>query len=339
MNDRLKKIETEAKTCIDQADNLQELEMIKIKYLGRKGEITSILRSVGSADAELRPVIGNLTNQVKIRIEELLNQKISMLEDHAFEDSLRQGGLDVTLPGKEFKTGTRHPMRITLDEIKEIFLSMGFRVVGGPEIEWDVYNFDMLNIPKDHPARNQGDTFYITDRLTLRTQTSSIQVRHMLLHKPPIRIVAPGRVYRVDEMDSTHSPMFHQLEGLVIDKGVTLGNLKYTLETFFNALYGDGTKIRFRPHHFQFTEPSAEVDVSCFSCGGKGCGICHQEGWIESLGCGMVHPNVLSMCNINPDEYSGFAFGMGLERMAMHKFKIDSLKHFFENDIRFLNQF
>ncbi|GHV29349.1 phenylalanine--tRNA ligase alpha subunit [Clostridia bacterium] len=339
MKERLEKIRTEAKKKIEAAKNLKELEELRVKYLGKKGEVTSILKGLSLLESDIRPVIGNLVNNVKADLEKFFSQKVAKIKELELENNLKSESLDVTLPGKSRKTGAKHPLRTTLDEMKEIFVGMGFSVAGGPEIEWDVYNFDMLNIPKNHPARNESDTFFITDDCTLRTQTSSVQVRYMQLHKPPIRIIAPGKVYRVDEIDATHSPMFHQVEGLVVDKGVTMANLKHTLETFFKRFYGEGIKTRFRPHHFQFTEPSAEVDISCFVCGGKGCRVCKDEGWIEALGCGMVHTNVLSMCGIDPDEYSGFAFGFGLERIAMQKFEVDDLRLFFENDVRFLEQF
>ncbi|MDR2817450.1 MAG: phenylalanine--tRNA ligase subunit alpha [Oscillospiraceae bacterium] len=339
MGGDLEKIRTEAKKEIESAKSLKELEELRVRYLGKKGEITSVLRGLALLADDVRPVIGNLVNSVRAELESSLNQKVLKIKGSELENSLKSESLDVTLPGKSRKTGTKHPLRTTLDAMKEIFVGMGFSVVSGPEIEWDVYNFDMLNIPKNHLARNESDTFFITDDLILRTQTSSVQARHMQLHKPPIRIISPGKVYRVDEIDSTHSPMFHQVEGLVVDKGVTMGNLKHTLETFFERFYGREIRIRFRPHNFQFTEPSAEVDISCFVCGGEGCRTCKNEGWIEALGCGMVHANVLSMCGIDPVEYSGFAFGFGLERIAMQKFEIDSLRLFFENDVRFLEQF
>ena len=301
--------------------------------------MTAILKQMGSLSAEERPVIGQLANEVRSKIENQLTAKANEIKAAVADKKLAMETLDVTMPGHKKELGKKHPLDSVLDEIKEIFLGMGFDIAEGPEVETDYYNFEALNIPKDHPARDTQDTFYINDNVLLRTQTSPVQVRVMEKKKPPIRIISPGRVYRSDAVDATHSPVFHQIEGLVVDKGVTMGDLKGTLADFAKRLYGPDAKVRFRPHHFPFTEPSAEMDTMCFSCGGKGCRLCKGEGWIEILGCGMVHPKVLENCNIDPEEYSGFAFGMGLERLVMRRFNIDDLRLFYENDQRFLNQF
>lgn len=339
MKEQLKSIAQAALQALEAAKDQQELEALRVKYLGKKGEVTAILKQMGSLSAEERPVIGQLANEVRSKIENQLTAKANEIKAAVADKKLAMETLDVTMPGHKKELGKKHPLDSVLDEIKEIFLGMGFDIAEGPEVETDYYNFEALNIPKDHPARDTQDTFYINDNVLLRTQTSPVQVRVMEKKKPPIRIISPGRVYRSDAVDATHSPVFHQIEGLVVDKGVTMGDLKGTLADFAKRLYGPDAKVRFRPHHFPFTEPSAEMDTMCFSCGGKGCRLCKGEGWIEILGCGMVHPKVLENCNIDPEEYSGFAFGMGLERLVMRRFNIDDLRLFYENDQRFLNQF
>ncbi|CAB1244451.1 phenylalanyl-tRNA synthetase (alpha subunit) [Ruminococcaceae bacterium BL-6] len=339
MKEQLEAIRDRAVRELSQADGQQVLENLRVKYLGKKGELTSILKQMGKLSAEERPAVGQLANQIRSLIEQDLEKRASELKAGEMKRRLEREKLDVTLPGVHRELGVRHPLTIVLDELKEIFVGMGFRIVEGPEVEYDYYNFEALNMPKNHPARDTQDTFYINDNILLRTQTSPVQVRVMEKQKPPIRIISPGRVYRSDAVDATHSPLFHQIEGLVVDKGITFANLKGTLETFVKRLYGEDSVVRFRPHHFPFTEPSAEVDVQCFSCHGEGCRLCKGEGWIEILGCGMVHPKVLSNCGIDPEEYSGFAFGMGLERIVMRRYSIDDLRLFYENDVRFLKQF
>ena len=337
MKETLLKIKTDALKALSDAG--ADVEALRIQYLGKKGELTAILKQMGKLSAEERPVIGQLANQVRAQIEERLEETKTNLEAHLLDQRLATETLDVTMPGKRSVLGKKHPITIVLDELKEIFIGMGFDVAQGPEVELDYYNFEALNIPKDHPARDTQDTFYINDNVVLRTQTSPIQIRVMEKQKPPIRIIAPGRVYRSDALDATHSPLFHQVEGLVVDKNITMADLKGTLEVFVKRLYGEESVVRFRPHHFPFTEPSAELDVQCFNCHGEGCRLCKGEGWIEILGCGMVHPKVLENCGIDPEEYSGFAFGMGLERLVMRRYNIDDLRLFYENDARFLNQF
>lgn len=339
MKQQLEAIRDKAIQELDQAKGQQVLENLRIKYLGKKGELTSILKQMGGLSAEERPSIGQLANEVRTFIEEDLIKRSAQLKEEETTKRLEQEKIDVTLPGIHHELGAKHPLSIELDAIKEIFVGMGFDIVEGPEVEYDYYNFEALNMPKDHPARDTQDTFYINENILLRTQTSPVQVRVMEKQKPPIRIISPGRVYRSDAVDATHSPLFHQIEGLVVDKGITFSDLKGTLETFVKRMYGEDSIVRFRPHHFPFTEPSAEVDVQCFSCHGKGCRLCKGEGWIEILGCGMVHPNVLSNCGIDPEVYSGFALGMGLERVVMRKYHIDDLRLFYENDVRFLKQF
>ena len=337
MKEKLARIQVEA---LEQIQNSNaDLEQIKIKYLGKKGELTAVLRGMGALSAEERPVIGQLANEVRACIEAALAEKSKELQAKALEAQLKAEKLDVTMPATDIPMGHIHPLTQVQRELENIFIGMGFSIVEGPEVELDYYNFQALNIPENHPARDTQDTFYIAENVLLRSQTSPVQVRTMEHKKPPIRIISPGRVYRSDALDSTHSPLFHQLEGLVVDKGITMGDLKGTLEIFAKKMFGESTKIRFRPHHFPFTEPSAEVDVSCFVCGGKGCRLCKGEGWIEILGAGMVHPFVLSNCGIDPDEYSGFAFGLGVERIAMTKYGIDDIRLFYENDERFLEQF
>ena len=316
-----------------------DLEQIRIQYLGKKGELTAVLRGMGALSAEERPVVGQLANEVRANIEEAIAKKSAELKAKALEDQLKREKIDVTMPSKAPAMGHIHPLTKVQRELEDIFIGMGFSIVEGPEVEYDYYNFQALNIPPNHPARDTQDTFYITDNILLRSQTSPVQVRAMEKIKPPIRIISPGRVYRSDAVDATHSPLFHQLEGLVVDKGITMGDLKGMLETFAKSLFGESTRLRFRPHHFPFTEPSAEVDVSCFVCGGKGCRLCKGEGWMEILGAGMVHPFVLSNCGIDPEVYSGFAFGLGIERIAMTRYRIDDMRHLYENDTRFLDQF
>ena len=335
-------LEAIAKQALEElkgAQDLKVLDAVRVKYLGKKGELTAILKQMGKLSAEERPVIGQLANQVRADIEQMLEQTKTDLEAKALDIRLAGETLDVTLPGQKKPLGKKHPLTIVLDELKEIVVGMGFEIATGPEVELDYYNFEALNIPKDHPSRDTQDTFYISDNVLLRTQTSPMQIRTMEKKKPPIRIIAPGRVYRSDAVDATHSPLFHQVEGLVVDKGISMADLKGTLEVFVKRLYGDSTVVRFRPHHFPFTEPSAELDVQCFHCHGEGCSLCKGEGWIEILGCGMVHPQVLLNCGIDPEEYSGFAFGLGLERMVMMRYGIDDLRLFYDNDVRFLKQF
>jgi phenylalanyl-tRNA synthetase alpha chain len=339
MEKDLQNISAAAADEIGNIRNSKELEALRIKYLGKKGELTAILKGMGALSNEERPKIGKTANEVREKIENSLKNKLKEISKSELEENLKNDRIDVTMPGKGIKSGSLHPLTAVLNELYDIFTGMGFKIADGPEIEYDYYVFEALNIPKDHPARDTQDTFYIDDKVVLRTQTSSVQIRTMEKQKPPIRIISPGRVYRSDAVDATHSPVFHQVEGLVVDKGITMAHLKGTLETFLKKLYGKETKLRFRPHHFPFTEPSAEVDVSCFVCGGKGCGVCKGEGFIEILGCGMVHPKVLRTCGIDPEVYSGFAFGVGLERIVMGKFDIDDLRLFYENDLRFLKQF
>ena len=339
MKEQIKQIRQVAEEAIAAAQSVQEIEALRIRFLGKKGELTAILKQMGGVSPEERPIIGQLANEVRSYIEEQISTISTSLKAQSAVKKLESEKIDVTIPGRATTLGQKHPLNIVLDEIKEIFLGMGFDVAEGPEVELDYYNFEALNIPKDHPARDTQDTFYITENILLRTQTSPVQVRVMEKQKPPIRVISPGRVYRSDAVDATHSPVFHQIEGLVVDKGITMGDLKGTLEDFAKRLYGDDSVFRFRPHHFPFTEPSAEMDTMCFNCQGKGCRLCKGEGWIEILGCGMVHPKVLANCGIDPEEYSGFAFGLGLERIVMRRFGIDDMRLLFENDIRFLNQF
>ncbi|MBQ1313144.1 MAG: phenylalanine--tRNA ligase subunit alpha [Acutalibacteraceae bacterium] len=337
--EQLEQIRAEAAASIESAASLQELDAVRVKYLGKKGELTAVLKTMGKLSPEERPIVGQMANEVRELIAADLEKRNDLLKAAQQEMKLKAETIDVTLPGTKVEIGHKHPLSIVLDEVKEIFLGMGFEVVGGPEVEWDYYNFEALNIPKDHPARDTQDTFYITENMLLRTQTSGVQIRTMENKKPPIRMIAPGRVFRSDAVDATHSPLFHQIEGMAIDEGITMGDLKGTLETFAKKLYGEQTKIRLRPHHFPFTEPSCEIDVSCFKCGGCGCSMCKGEGWIEILGGGMVHPKVLRTGGIDPEKYSGFAFGVGLERIAMFRFGLDDMRLLYENDVRFLDQF
>ena len=341
MKETLEQIRQEALDALAGAADAQALDALRVKYLGKKGELTAVLKQMGRLSAEERPVIGQLANEVRAALEEALETRGRQLEAKALEDRLRAEAVDVTIPGKSVKLGHRHPMYIALDELKEIFIGMGFTVLDGPEVELAELNFDRLNAEEGHPSRDWSDTFYFDEdsRVMLRSQTSPMQVRAMDSMPLPIRIIAPGRVYRKDEVDATHSPMFHQVEGMVIDKGVTMADLKGTLNTVVEKLYGKGTKTRFRPHHFPFTEPSCEMDVQCHKCGGVGCPTCKGEGWIEMLGAGMIHPKVLKMSGIDPEVWSGWAFGIGLERTAMRRFKIADLRLIFENDVRFLEQF
>ncbi len=339
IKETLEKIKNQAIEELGEIGSVEALESFRVKYLGKKGSLTSVLKSMGSLSPEERPIVGQRANEVRAAIEEKLEEARVNLAQKFENMKLASETIDVTMPGRIAPLGKKHPLTTVLDDLKDIFIGMGYSIAEGPDVELDYYNFEALNLPPDHPARDTQDTFYINDSVLLRTQTSPVQIRYMEQHKPPIRIIAPGRVFRSDSVDATHSPVFHQIEGLVVDKGITMANLKGTLETFVHKLYGEDTRLRFRPHHFPFTEPSAEVDISCFNCGGKGCGVCKGEGWIEILGCGMVHPKVLKICGIDPDEYSGFAFGIGLERVALFRYGIDDMRLFFENDLRFLNQF
>ncbi len=339
MREKLLAIKADALARLEQVESDTQLEALRVEYLGKKGALTAHLRMMGQLSAEERPVIGQLANEVRTAIEEMIAAKKILLADKAMNERLLAEKIDVTEPSRKTKIGQRHPLDKVEEELSDIFRSMGFTIAEGPEVELDIYNFQKLNIPENHPARDTQDTFYFTENMLLRSQTSPVQVRVMENAKPPIRIISPGRVYRSDEVDATHSPVFHQCEGLVVDKGITMGDLRGLLETFAKSEFGENTKIRFRPHHFPFTEPSAEVDVSCFVCGGKGCRVCKGEGWIEILGAGMVHPNVLRGCGIDPDEYSGFAFGMGVERITMIKYGIDDMRLLYEDDLRFLEQF
>lgn len=339
MKEQLEKIRVQALAEIEQADDLKTLEALKVKYLGKKGELTAILKQMGKLSAEERPVMGQLANAVREDIDGAVNTKNTTLKEKEKNERILAEKLDVTMPGKVQTLGRMHPLNTVMREIEEIFLGMGFEIADGPEVEYDYYNFEALNLPPNHPARDTQDTFYITDNILLRTQTSSVQVHVMENKKPPIRIISPGKVYRSDAIDATHSAVFHQIEGLVVDKGITMGDLTGTLEMLMKRLYGDDCKIRLRPHHFPFTEPSAEVDVMCFNCKGAGCKVCKGEGYIELLGAGMVHPKVLENCGIDSTVYSGFAFGLGLERVVMRRYAINDMRLLFENDLRFLEQF
>ncbi len=339
MKQQLESIRQNALEKLATITDIRELDDFKVAYLGKKGELTQILKGMGGLSAEERPLFGQLANDVRNALEDGIGKTRDRLAAEVKNARLKNETLDVTMPGKGSILGKKHPTTIVLDETKEIFMGLGFEIAEGPEVEMDYYNFEALNIPKDHPARDTQDTFYINDNVLLRTHTSPVQARHMKTHKPPIRIICPGRVYRSDAVDATHSPVFHQIEGLVVDKGITMGDLIGTLQNFAKGIFGEKTRIRLRPHHFQFTEPSAEVDVSCWGCGGTGCRICKGEGWVEILGAGMVHPNVLRECGIDPEVYSGFAFGMGVERITLGRYGIEDLRLLFENDVRFLKQF
>jgi len=341
MKELMQKLREASLEAVLAAQDVEKLEELRVRYLGKKGELTAILRQMGKLSAEERPAMGQLANQLRSDIENAIDQRRAALSEVLLERKLRAETVDVTLPGRTGRVGHKHPMYSVLDQIKDIFIGMGFEILDGPEVELAEYNFDKLNSDEGHPARDWTDTFYFTEdsRILLRTQTSPMQIHAMETRELPIRVLAPGRVYRKDEVDATHSPMFHQIEGLVVDKGVTMADLKATLNLVVEKIYGKGTVTRFRPHHFPFTEPSCELDIQCHKCGGKGCPTCKWQGWIELLGAGMVHPKVLSGCGIDPDEYSGWAFGMGLERLAMGEYKITDLRLIFENDERFLRQF
>ena len=341
MKETLEQIRREALAALSETKTAADLEALRVRYLGKKGELTALLKQMGRLSAEERPVMGQLANEVREALTEALARQQTVLEAAALHARLEAETLDVTIPGKPVEVGHKHPMYTVLDEIKDIFIGMGFDILDGPEIEQAEYNFTKLNAPEDHPSRDWTDTFYLTEdsSVLLRSQTSPMQIRAMETRELPIRIISPGRVYRKDEVDATHSPMFHQIEGLVVDKGITMADLKGTLNTVIRQIYGPDTQTRFRPHHFPFTEPSCEVDIQCHKCVGKGCPTCKGEGWIEVLGAGMVHPKVLRNCNVDPDVYSGFAFGFGLERLALGQFKISDMRMIFENDIRFLEQF
>lgn len=336
---KLKEIREEAIKQIQSSQKLDKLNDVRVGVLGKKGELTALLKSMKDVAPEDRPAFGQKVNETREAIEKVLEETKNKLENAAREAKLKSEVIDVTLPARKVSLGHSHPNTIALKEVERIFTGMGYEVVEGPEVEYDYYNFEALNIPANHPAKDEQDTFYITKDILLRTQTSGVQVHEMEKGKLPIRMIAPGRVFRSDEVDATHSPSFHQIEGMVIDKNITFADLKGTLAEFAKQLFGEDTKVKFRPHHFPFTEPSAEMDVSCFKCGGKGCRFCKGEGWIEILGCGMIHPRVLKMSGIDPEIYSGFAFGVGLERIALLKYEIDDMRLLYENDIRFLKQF
>ena len=339
MQEKLNKIFEEAKQQIKAASDHAQTEEIRVRLLGKKGELTAILRGMGSLSPEERKTTGQMANKVRSDIEELLNSKFEEVKNAAKEARFKIEKIDVTEPGKVRELGVKHPLTITMDEISRVFMNMGYSIVEGPEVETVFNNFDALNAGPDHPARDMTDTFYIDDDILLRTQTSPVQIRTLLKEKPPIKVISPGRVFRCDTPDATHSPMFHQVEGLLVDEGVTMADLKGTLDSFAKQLFGTSTRTKFRPHHFPFTEPSAEMDVSCFKCGGKGCRVCKGSGWIEILGCGMVHPSVLKVGNLDTEKYTGFAFGLGVERVAMLKYGIDDIRLFYENDMRFIQQF
>ena len=339
MKEKIEAIRAAAKAAIEKTASENEIEELRVKYLGKKGELTAMLKQMGSLSAEERPAMGQLVNEAKQKLEALIAEKKTEMKQKATEAKLRSETIDITMPAREVKTGGIHPLNLVVNDMIDIFQSMGFDVVDGPEVETDHYNFECLNVPADHPARDMQDTFYLGENLLLRTQTSAAQIRTMETRKPPIRVICPGRVYRADEVDATHSPVFHQLEGLVVDKGITMCDLKGVLEQFAREIYGKDTKVRFRPSFFPFTEPSVEVDVSCSECGGKGCRVCKGAGWIEILGAGMVHPNVLRSCGIDPDVYTGFAFGIGIDRITTTRYKISDIRLLFENDKRFLEQF
>ncbi|MCR6513265.1 MAG: phenylalanine--tRNA ligase subunit alpha [Clostridium sp.] len=339
MQEKIAKLREEALKKIEEVKTSGKLEEIRVNYLGKKGELTTILRGMKDLSNEERPLVGKLVNEVKSEVELRIEEIKSSIKEREKSEKLQSEVIDITLPGKKNRVGKRHPLDLTLESMKDIFVSMGFTIEEGPEIELDRYNFEALNIPKDHPARSEQDTFYINDNLVLRTQTSPVQVRTMEKQTPPIKMISPGKVYRSDDVDATHSPIFYQMEGLVIDKGVTFADLKGTLELFAKKMFGEKVKTKFRPHHFPFTEPSAEMDATCFVCGGEGCKVCKGSGWIEILGCGMVHPDVLRNCNIDPEVYQGFAFGFGVDRMVMLKYGIDDIRLLYESDMRFLDQF
>ena len=339
MKEQLEALRQKALHELEAISNAKEAEEFRIRMLGKKGELTGLLRGMGALPAEERPIVGQMVNELRALLEEKLGAKEATIANAAKAEKLAAETIDVTLPGEQCKVGGLHPLNTVLEDLIDIFRSMGFDVVDGPEVETDYYNFEALNVPADHPARDMQDTFYLAENLLLRTQTSAAQIRTMENRKPPIRIICPGRVFRADEVDATHSPVFHQVEGLVVDKGITMCDLKGVLEQFAREIYGPETKVKFRPSFFPFTEPSVEVDVTCSECGGKGCRVCKGSGWIEILGAGMVHPRVLSGCGIDPEEYSGFAFGIGLDRLTTTRHKISDIRLLFENDVRFLDQF
>ncbi len=339
MKEMLQRIKDETLSKISDSDNLDKLNEIKVSILGKKGELTQVLKGMKDVAPEDRPKVGQLVNEARAAIEEKLELKIKEVNRKILSEKMKRESIDVTLPGVRKMTGHRHPNQTALEDLERVFIGMGYEIVEGPEIEYDKYNFELLNIPANHPAKDEQDTFYINKEILLRTQTSPVQARIMEQGKLPIKILSPGRVFRSDEVDATHSPSFHQVEGLVVDKGITMADLKGTLDQFAKSFFGENTKTKLRPHHFPFTEPSAEVDITCFKCGGKGCRVCKGSGWIEILGCGMVHPHVLEMCGIDPNEYSGFAFGIGLERVTLLKYEIDDMRLLYENDKRFLDQF
>ena len=339
MKEKLQGILQAAREQLAAAADARALDEARVKFLGKKGELTALLKGMKDVAAEERPVVGQMINDVRAEIETIIDKQKAVIAEAALAHKLEAETIDVTLPGEEVVIGKEHPLNIVLDELKEVFIGVGLSTAEGPELVLQQYECVGLNIPKDHPARDTQDTFYISDNVVLRTQTSGMQVRVMEQKKPPIRIIAPGRVYRSDAVDATHSPLFHQIEGLVVDKGIRMSDLKGILELFAKKLYGEDTVVRFRPHHFPFTEPSAEMDIQCYRCHGAGCPLCKGEGWIEILGCGMVHPKVLETSGIDPEEYSGYAFGIGLERTVMGRFKIDDIRLFYENDVRFLHQF
>ncbi|MDY2937459.1 MAG: phenylalanine--tRNA ligase subunit alpha [Fusicatenibacter sp.] len=339
MKEKLQAILADASRKIDNSDALDKLNEVRVSVLGKKGELTAVLKGMKDVAPEDRPKVGQLVNEARSEIEAKLDAAKKRMEEEERARKMEEEVIDVTLPARKANVGHRHPNTIALEEVERIFVGMGYEVVEGPEVEYDLYDFEKLNIPKNHPAKDEQDTFYINNEIVLRTQTSPVQARVMEQGKLPIRMIAPGRVFRSDEVDATHSPSFHQIEGLVVDKHITFSDLKGTLAEFARELFGPETKTKFRPHHFPFTEPSAEMDVSCFKCGGKGCRFCKGSGWIEILGCGMFHPHVFEMCGIDPNEYTGFAFGVGLERIALLKYEIDDMRLLYENDDRFLRQF
>lgn len=339
MKEQLYAVKERARDALDLATTSEELEAVRVRFAGKKGELTALLSQMGKLSPEERPVIGQIANEVRSYIDAGIREKKVILEQAELNRRLEKEALDVTLPGKTRVIGKQHPLNIVLDEVKDAFISMGFSIASGPEVEYDYYNFEALNIPQNHPARDTQDTFYFSPEMLLRTQTSSVQVRVMEQTQPPIRVISPGRVFRIDEVDATHSPIFHQIEGLVVDKGITMAHLKGSLELISKKLFGPETKTRIRPDFFPFTEPSAEISISCFKCGGEGCKFCKNEGWIEIGGAGMVNPKVLAHCGIDPEVYSGFAFGMGLERLVMGRYGIDDIRMFYDNDVRFLNMF
>jgi phenylalanyl-tRNA synthetase alpha chain len=339
MQERIQEILNEAKEKIAQAATPEDVEQLRVGFLGKKGKITDISKMMGKLDKEEKKTIGPAANKVKNEVDALINEKMAELKEKAKQARFKMESIDVTEPGKGYKVGVKHPLTITMEEVSRIFMSMGYSIAEGPQVETVFNVFDGLNSPPNHPSRDLTDTFYITEDTVLRPHTSSVQVRTLKTKKPPIKVISPGRCFRCDTPDATHSPMFHQIEGLVVDEGITMADLKGTLDRMAKQLFGSNTRTKFRPHHFPFTEPSAEMDVSCFVCGGKGCRVCGGNGWIEILGCGMVHPNVLEVGDIDTEKYTGFAFGMGVERIAMLKYGVSDIRLFYENDKRFIEQF